>query len=251
MQTRLHTAWIAGCLLLPLSGVVHACRGSAGPLPEDLPKYSAVLAVEVTGMHLTEYEEHELRDRGHRSWAPETSELDTMRVVSVGVDDFEVTVLVDKAVQGKSEPVRTFVLGGCGASVPALQEKGIVFVPQFGRKAMAVWESDREQYAFWSRHFGLQSADEQRRIARERPWVRHCTLEGYDPADPAVLGPLGRRAHTCTPIDACVLACLRSNCATDTADACEVTCAGRDDAAIAADRFADRSDPMCKVRDAK
>jgi hypothetical protein len=251
MHARSWLALLAACPLLALAGVAHACHGSAGPLPEDLPKYSAVLAVEVTGMHLTEYEEQELRDRGYRSWAPETSELDTMRVVSAGVDDFEVTVLVDKAVQGKSEPVRTFVLGGCGASVPALQEKGIVFVPQFGRQATAVWESDREQYSFWSQHFALRSADEQRRIDQERPWVRHCTLEGYDPADSAVLRPLGARVHACTAGDACVLACLRSNCATDTNDACEATCARRPDAAVAADRFADGSDPMCKARDAK
>jgi hypothetical protein len=223
-----------------------ACRGAAGPLPEDLPKYSAVLAVEVTGVHLTEYEDQALRDRGHRSWAPDTTEIDTIRVMVV--EDFEVTVLVDQAVQGKSEPLRTFVLGGCGAHPPSLQEKGFVFVPQFGRNAMAVWESDRTQYASWLKHFGLPTADEQRKDA-ESPWRRHCTLEGYDPADPAVIVPLQRRVQACAPVDACVLACLRSNCATGTSDACEATCAKRDDAAIAADRFADRSDPVCVAQD--
>jgi hypothetical protein len=150
---------LTACYLAAMASPVQACRRAPFlPEPGVAERFSAILAVEATGVHLTAYEFHQLVRRGIKE-APRQSDGIGYIYPTSSTPSFDVHVLVDSVVRGESEPARQFTLGGCGMAIPNLREKGLVFVDSSG-KALALWASQGSEYVAWAKELGLQLPDE-------------------------------------------------------------------------------------------
>ena len=150
-------AAIAACFLA--ASPANACRRAVlDATPEVAAGFSEILAVEATGVHLIAYEHHQLIKRGLVAVPERADGIEYMYPTSA-TPSYEAYVLVDKAARGTSEPTRRFTLSGCSVAVPALREKGIVFVGAQG-EVFALWASQSSEYLPWARYLGLPSADE-------------------------------------------------------------------------------------------
>lgn len=91
------------CSLAAMTWPVHACY-RAPLLPQDgvVERFSAILAVEVTGVHLTAYEFHQLVLRGIEE-APNGSDGLAYIYPTSSTPSFDVHVLVDSVALGGGE----------------------------------------------------------------------------------------------------------------------------------------------------
>ena len=144
-------------LLLAGTGPALGCRFGPGPRYGEVSDFQ-VLAVRVTGVHLTGFESEELRKKDADVTSEESDDLDTISPVN-STPEFSVHVLVDSVLSGESEPTRTFSLGGCFVHMPTLRESGLILVAPDGR-AFGVWASEGDRYTDWVRELGIASTDE-------------------------------------------------------------------------------------------
>ena len=160
MKRNIAVALSTAIGLLAMASTSHACRRPLWLVPQidHLDRYSAVLAVEVTGIHLSAYEFHQLVRRGIRKPPQRADGIEYMYVTSA-TPDFEVNVLVDRPLRGKSKALRKFVLGGCSVEIAKLRERGIFFVDPDGKHATAVWASQTEEYLKWAQALGVDRVE--------------------------------------------------------------------------------------------
>jgi hypothetical protein len=158
-MTRITAIFVVALLGLSLSPA-HACLGDKRiPQAEDLRRYSDVRVVEVTGVHLTEYEAYQLMRRGARPWPKPQGDLEYIYPTS-STAGFEVQALVDQTIKGLPASTKHFMLGGCAVVPPKLHERGIVFLEPGSDFALAVWQSEGAPYRRLARALGVMVADE-------------------------------------------------------------------------------------------
>jgi hypothetical protein len=144
-MTRISAILLTAMLALS-STVAHACLGGKRmPNLNDLQRYSQIRLVEVTGVHLTEYEDYQLMRRGAKPSPKSQGGLEYIYPTS-STPDFEVQSLVNRTIKGAAALTQQFELGGCGVAPPRLHERGFVFVEPGSGYALAVWESEGEPY---------------------------------------------------------------------------------------------------------
>jgi hypothetical protein len=154
---------IRGALMVALLAIAPAqalgCRGTTGiPKHDDVGHYQ-VLAVEVTGVHLTDYEWYRAATLKLMPW-PKTRDGEPVLYITSAMPQFKVNVIVRSASSGASQAIRDFSLYGCGIRVPALRESGLIFLGPSGSVG-AIWASQEPEYGRWLGELGFQQSPDE------------------------------------------------------------------------------------------
>jgi hypothetical protein len=102
------------------TGTASACRGHRQVPEHGHAEGHEVLAVEVTGIHLTAHEAYRAAALGLQPWPVAPDGEDVLFPVG-STPTFTVDVLVHDSTGPAGAAVRTLTLGGCGVRVPALR----------------------------------------------------------------------------------------------------------------------------------
>jgi hypothetical protein len=135
------------------TGPAIACRGNSQVPAHGQAAGYDVLAVEVTGVHLSAYEDYQAATLGLQPWPTGEDGEEALYPVS-STPAFQVRVLVHSASGETGEAVREFTLGGCGVRVPEPRERGLLFVSPSGSVG-AVWQDREPELARWLDELGL------------------------------------------------------------------------------------------------
>ena len=132
---------------------VWACRGNTQVPPHGHAAGYEVLAVEVTGVHLTAYEQYRAATLKLQPWPKAANGEDTVYPTS-STPSFGVNVLVHGSTSPSGPIFRELTLGGCGVRVPGLKERGLLFIAHGGSVGV-LWADREPEYTRWLEELGL------------------------------------------------------------------------------------------------
>jgi len=135
-----------------------ACRGNSQVPPHGGAAGYEVLAVEVTGVHLTSYEWYRATTLKLQPW-PEKPDGDEWIYPTRSTPGFSVHVLVHSSTADSGPILREVSLGGCGVRVPTLKERGLLFLAPGGSVGV-VWSDRKSEYHRWLEELGLSMRPE-------------------------------------------------------------------------------------------
>lgn len=123
---------------------VGACGQRTLPT-DDFSQYATIFEGEVTGIHLTEYEQFKLREKSAVARdLSDDEELSKPMLVTSSTGEYAVFVAVERVISGSPAQVMRLQISGCMVGVPSLKDKGLFFVLPNERVAVAIYDDGRQ-----------------------------------------------------------------------------------------------------------
>ena len=144
-----------------------ACRGNTQVPPHGKAAGYEVFAVEVTGVHVTSYEQYQAATLKLQT-SPRASNVLERLYPTSSTPSFRVHVLVHSSTSAAGGLFRSFPLGGCGVRVPGLKEHGLLFVAPSGSVGV-VWADRVAEYQYWLKQLNLSPGMSPNNSSKPKP----------------------------------------------------------------------------------